>query len=95
MKESGSSSQKLTKSESLTGLRAVCSYFEKHSEENSLFIPELIAAKKIYSILESREELSETDKSEIRAIIDETEKSDHHDGTGWFDFKIRLQYFLK
>ena len=90
----GSSNQRPTKAEMLFGLRGICSYLERNSEENNLFIPEVIAAKKIYSILDSREELSETDKSEIRAIIDETEKSDHYNGSGWFDFKIRLQYFL-
>lgn len=95
MKESGSSSQRPTKVESLTGLRAVYSYFGNHSKENPLSIPELIAAKKIDSIIKSMEDFSEIDKPEIGAIIDELEKSNQYNGTGWFDFKIRLQNFLK
>lgn len=77
------------------GLQSVCKYFERHSKANPLFIPEYKAAEQINSLIQAQSAFGYSDAVEIIRIINEVEKMEHYDGTGWFDYKIRLCSWLR
>ena len=76
--------------ERLQGLLAVCPYFERHAKTHPLFVPEHKAVVQINSLIQTKLEFGYSDAAETIRIIDAVENMEHYDGTGWFDYKIRL-----
>lgn len=87
--------QPVNKAEVLTGLNLCCTYFERNIQSNSTFEPEFKASKIINSILETKQILTDTDVSDIAKLIKDIKKIEHYDGSGWLDYKMRLNHFLR
>lgn len=81
--------------EVLNGLRSVNSYFERNIQNHEIFRPEFECSQRIIEILEKKDPLTKEDVIEILCLFNDIEKVEHYDGTGWFDYRIRLRNFLR
>ena len=75
-------------------IKKIESYFKIHSETDEAFKLEYVAAKRINEII-LKEETSEKDILEIVRIFNETNSKPHYDGSGWMDFSLHLQGFIR
>ena len=87
--------QTVSKVEVLTGLNLCCTYFERNIQNNSTFEPEFKTSKIINSILETKQILKDSDVSDIVKLMNDIKEVEHYDGSGWFDYKMRLGHFLR
>lgn len=79
----------------LEGLENRCKYFRSYSESNYLFKPEYETAKAVNSILSGNEILSDIEIHRVIDLINGINKIEHYDGSGWFDYLIRVSCFLR
>lgn len=86
--------QIINKAEVLKSLQMCCAHFERNSKSFALFQPEYEVSKAINSILEQREILTKSDVIEILNLFNDIDKVEHYDGSAWYDYQIRLTYFL-
>ena len=87
--------QAASKADVLTGLQLCCTYFDRNSQDYALFQPEYEVSKAINSILEQREIFTKSDVIEVLNFLNDIDKVEHYDGSGWFDYQLRLAYFLR
>ena len=78
----------------LEGLENRCKYFRSYSENNYLFKPEYETAKAVNSILSDSEILSDIEIHRVINLINSINNIEHFDGSGWFDYLIRVSGFL-
>jgi len=60
-----------------------------------LFKPEFLAAERINNIIETSDIFSRQSANEMLEIINDVDKVNHYNGTGWMDYKMHLNHFLK
>ena len=77
------------------GMESVCRYLERHTEEQPLFIPEYRAAVEINGMIRGKSVWGYTDAVGMVRRVNEVEQEEHYDGSGWFDYKIRLCAWLR
>ena len=94
-KKQNENNSTVTKAEVLAGLQMVCANFERNNQKNLLFMPEYVVSKAINSILEQRDNFTKADVIEVLNLFNDIDKVEHYDGSGWFDYQIRLAYFLQ
>jgi hypothetical protein len=82
------------KNQALLGLKLCCDYFERNIQSDQTFEPEFKASTVINSLLENNYPLNETHLQEIISVINNIDKIEHYNGSGWLDYKIRLNHFL-
>jgi hypothetical protein len=82
------------KNEVLLGLKLCCDYFERNIQNDPTFEPEFKSSKIINSLLENNYPLTETHLQEIISIINNIDKIEHYNGSGWLDYKLRLNHFF-
>lgn len=56
--------------------------------------PELSTVTNIVNFITSRQAFTEVDFQKIEQLYNHIISKEHHNGAGWYDFKIRLNYFL-
>lgn len=93
--KSNESDQTKSKSNVLNGLNQRSAYFERCIKEDALFIPEYEVSKTINLILNEKEILTERKVTEILTLLNDIEKVEHYDGSGWYDYQIQLAHFLR
>jgi hypothetical protein len=71
-------------------MKGLSMYFERQAETQSLFYPEYKASKEINEILELKEKLTEQELERIVEILEELDKTEHYNGSGWLDYKLHL-----
>lgn len=86
--------QTVTKTDVLHGLNLRSAYFDRNIPNHELFRPEFEVSKKINSILEIKDTLTKSDVDEILNLLNDIDKGEHYDGSGWYDYQIQLAYFL-
>ncbi len=74
---------------------SVCEYLERFSITKPLFVPEYLAAKAINEMIGSTQRFNHQHASKVCDIVNEVENAEHYDGSGWFDYKIRLRRWLE
>jgi hypothetical protein len=84
----------VSKSDVLKGLQMCCTYFERNSKDHISFQPEYEVSKSINLILEQGETLTASDVVEVLDLFNGI-ANDHYDGTGWFDYQLRLSHYLR
>ncbi|RZJ99751.1 MAG: hypothetical protein EOO46_22050 [Flavobacterium sp.] len=84
-----------TKTDVLHGLHLRSAYFENNIPNHELFRPEFEISEKINSILEKKDALTKSDVDDILNLLNDFEKIEHYDGSGWYDYQIQLAYFLR
>lgn len=84
----------MEKSEVLKGLKSRCLYFERNIQNSILFKPEFETSKDVNSILQKREMLHKADVIEIMELLSSLDEVEHYDGSGWWDYQIRLAHYL-
>ena len=85
----------LTKIDALNNLQLCVDYFERHIETNILFRAEFEVSKAVHSILTDKKILTGDDVVNILVLVNDIDKIEHYDGSGWYDYQIRLGYFLR
>lgn len=85
----------VNKADTLAGMQLVCAYFGQHSQNDPLFQPEYEVSKAINSIIEQRSILTKSDVIDVLNLLNDIDKVEHYNGSGWFDYQIRLAYFLR
>jgi hypothetical protein len=76
-------------------MKMISESFGKNADEFPLFRPEFLATQKINNIIENANILSRELASEMLQIINDLNSVEHYDGSGWLDFKMHLNYFLR
>lgn len=87
--------QQPDRNEVLNGLRSVSTYFERNIQSDEIFRPASECSQRINKILETKNPLSESNVIEIICLFNDIKKVERYDGTGWFDYGIRLCHFLR
>ena len=87
--------QTKNKADVLDGLKLCCAYFERNIQNNSDFEPEFNTSKMINSILDTNQILTEEDVKNIVKLVNDVDKIEHYDGSGWKDYKMRLSHFFR
>ncbi|BAV07230.1 hypothetical protein SAMN05421788_102148 [Filimonas lacunae] len=82
------------KSNTIDSLKQCNAYFERNIQTHILFKPEYEVSKTINTIIENKQTLTQSDVIEILAILNDIDKEDHYDGTGWYDYQLRLSHLL-
>jgi hypothetical protein len=77
------------------GMEGVCRYLERHSTEKPLFVPEYRAADEINGIIRGKPIYGYADTVAMIRRVNEVEQEEHYDGSGWFDYKVRLCAWLR
>jgi hypothetical protein len=85
----------VNKADTLAGMQLVCAYFGQHSQKDPLFQPEYEVSKAINSIIEQRVILTKLDVIEVLNLLNDIDKVEHYNGSGWYDYQIRLAFFLR
>ncbi|NML20228.1 hypothetical protein HHL16_05055 [Pseudoflavitalea sp. G-6-1-2] len=85
--------KKPDQTEVMEGLESVTRYFG--NQKDSLFVPEFVAATEINLVLQRNEILSRADAEEALQILNKMNDVEHYDGSGWYDYKIRLNYYIR
>lgn len=85
----------ISKEEVLRGLQQAAAYFERNIQTCILFKPEYEVSIAINSILEEKETLTEMKVLEVLRLLNEIDGTEHFDGSGWFDYQIRVGSFLR
>lgn len=93
--KSGAEGTQLNEAAALDNLRAGCDYFKRNLETHVLFKVEYAVVVKVVSILEQKDSLAVSDVSYILNMLNEFDDTEHYNGSGWFDFQIRLSYYLR
>jgi len=70
-------------------------YFEGHSTESIYWQREFDICSQICNLISSKTEFSTTDIQNIVDIFNRINDNIHFDGSGWLDFKMRLNFFFK
>lgn len=83
------------KAEALASLNLCCVYFERNIQNSILFEPELETSEAINAILALKETLTSDDITDIVKRMKNIDNIEHYDGSGWFDYKLQLAYYLK
>jgi hypothetical protein len=86
--------KEVSKTDALHGLHLLSTYFERHMQNQELFRPEYEVSKTINSILKEKDALAKTDVVEILNLLNDIDKVEHYDGSGWHDYQIQLAHFL-
>ncbi len=86
--------QTRSKSDVLNGLRLRSAYFDTNIQNHAIFKPEYEVSKTINLILEENEMLTEPEIIEILTLLNDIEKVEHYDGSGWYDYQLQLAHFL-
>jgi hypothetical protein len=85
----------MVRDEVFEGMLKVCEYFRQHAETDQLFLPEFRAASNINDIIRTHHRLHKKEVVRILKLVNDVDRGEHYDGTGWFDYKVRLKFFLK
>jgi hypothetical protein len=80
---------------SIDDLKKSVKYFERNIENNSFFKPEFETSKKIVELIESTDSLTDRQLDEIVEILNAIKISGHYDGSGWMDFQMKLNHYLR
>ena len=72
-------------------MRHLENYFKQHSVNDSSFIPEYEASRKINQIA-LKENLTSEELEQIVKIFNQTNKLDHYNGSGWYDLKTAYNF---
>ncbi|GAB3736683.1 hypothetical protein GCM10027594_17610 [Hymenobacter agri] len=75
--------------------RGLVYYFVRFSQENARFIIEGQIASEVVDIIDSKEKLTRLDFENIVKCFNQIVGKEHHDGSGWHDFKLRLGWFFR
>jgi hypothetical protein len=81
--------------DSLERLKKISDYFGNNTTLSPLFEPEFIASKSINEKLIQSDNLTVAIVTDVVDLINSVEKGDHHNGTGWLDYKMNLSQFLR
>jgi hypothetical protein len=79
--------------EHFANLERIAASFESLSKHQSLFLPELAAAKEINKMLQG--EYSNEIANAIERMLKEADKIPHYDGSGWMDYKLHVWATLR
>jgi hypothetical protein len=74
-------------------LRPIKKYFERNCE--GPFQPEQVTTSKIINFIIAAQSFTPDDFKTIETYYNEIISQDHHNGSGWLDFKKKLSYFFK
>ena len=85
----------ISKLDVLNGLRQSSAYLERNIQTHQLFKREYEISKTINRILEEKENLTQSKVANILDLLNDLDKAEHYDGSGWFDYKIRLAHYLR
>lgn len=83
------------RNELLERLYLFLAYFENNAKNNGLFIPELETATAIYSIIEKESSPGQDAVLQIITLVNKLNDTVHYAGTGWGDYLLHLNAFLK
>ena len=81
--------------ESIENLGKILGYFGRHATESTLWQREFDISTQIYNLISFTADLSTTDFKNVVDIFNKINDDVHFDGSGWHDFKIRLNYFFR
>jgi hypothetical protein len=84
---------KRSKTEVLEGFEQISRYFDSFSNHNPYFMPEFEASTKVISIIQ-RNEVGKTALDEIVKVFNQVTEQQHYNGSGWYDFQIRIMYLI-
>jgi hypothetical protein len=80
---------------SVEDLGQMLRYLGQHAGESVAWQREFDISSQIYTLLSSKNELSTADFGNIVDIFNKINDDIHFDGSGWHDFKIRLNYLFR
>ncbi|GAA3592614.1 hypothetical protein Q4Q39_05695 [Flavivirga amylovorans] len=69
--------------------------FESNSKSNKLYLPEYEVSNEINKMIKLIEKPSQSDFKKIERLIKEIDKTEHHNGSQWYDYKIHLNAVLR
>jgi hypothetical protein len=79
----------------LKRLRSLEWYFENSIKNDQAFFPEHETAKMINDYLEGLTNMKRENVLAIISMLNDAEKKEHYNGTGWLDFKWHLGSLFK
>ena len=80
---------------SIENLGKLLEYFGRHAPESIVWQREFEISSQIYNLISSKIDLLVNDFESIIDIFNKINEDIHFDGSGWHDFKIRLNYFFR
>lgn len=80
--------------EYVEGMDRICQNLERNAKEQPLFIPEYDLAMKINGMIKEKPSWVLSDTIEVIRMLNELDLVEHYDGSGWFDYKLRLLAWL-
>ena len=83
------------KKKSIENLGKLREYFGRHATESAAWQREFEISSQICKLISSKTELPTTDFRNIMDIFNKINDDVHFDGSGWHDFKIRLNYLFR
>ena len=75
---------------SIEHLISLDSYFASHSTDSILWAREYDVTNKISNLISNKLGLTKDTFDKIVVVFNEVEKSEHFNGSGWHDYRIRL-----
>jgi len=80
---------------SIENLGKLLTYFDRHATESHAWQREFDISSQIYNLISTKAVLSVNDFRTVVDIFNKINDDVHFDGSGWHDFKIRLNYFFR
>lgn len=75
-------------------LQMMYNYFKLHAAKDPLSIPEFNAAAQISKLIYLKDNYSNDEILEIRAILEEVDSTKHKNDSHWYDYKLHINYYL-
>lgn len=86
---------KIISEEHFKRMEMMCKTFHSKSKNDDLFKTEYVVSKQINHLIKTISRPNKSDFENIVKLIKDVEKTEHYDGSQWFDYKIHLNAILK
>jgi hypothetical protein len=80
---------------SIESLGIIVDYFGRHASGSVVWQREFEISSQIYNLMSSKTDLFVNDFECIMDIFNKINENVHFEGSGWHDFKIRLNYSFR
>ncbi|GAK77272.1 hypothetical protein JCM19296_2879 [Nonlabens ulvanivorans] len=72
----------------------MCRMFESNSKNDKLYLPEYEISNEINEMIKLIDNPTQSDFHKIEELIKNIDKTEHHNGSQWYDYKIHLNALL-
>ena len=72
----------------------MCRKFESNSKKDKLFLSEYEISKEINKMIKLIDKPTQSDFYKIEELIKNIDKTEHYNGSQWYDYKIHLNALL-